>query len=89
MDMVNKGAIQFISFTRPIDQVIIKKDRAVTMGSEEVVITGNVPEAGRTIRRRFTNIWVNQNTVWELIFRHANNLCDQSIIYNYYTFKPG
>jgi len=47
------------------------------MGSEEVVFTGNVSEAGQTIKRRFTNIWVKQNGVWKLTFRHANNLCAQ------------
>ena len=77
MNMVNKGNIQFSSFTRNIEQVVVKKDIAVTMGSEEVVFTGNVSEAGQTIKRRFTNIWVKQNGVWKLTFRHANNLCAQ------------
>ena len=75
MDMVNKGAIQFTSFSRNIEQVVVKKNIAVTMGSEEVVFTGNVPDAGQTIKRRFTNIWVKQNGIWKLTFRHANNLC--------------
>ena len=75
MDMVNKGNIRFSSFTRSIEQVVVKKDMAVTMGSEEVVFTGNVPDAGQTIKRRFTNIWVKQNGEWKLTFRHANNLC--------------
>ncbi|HVE61274.1 MAG TPA: nuclear transport factor 2 family protein [Chitinophagaceae bacterium] len=75
MDMVNKGNIRFSSFTRNIEQVVVKKNIAVTMGSEEVVFTGNVSQAGQTIKRRFTNIWVKQNGVWELTFRHANNLC--------------
>jgi len=75
MDMVNKGAIQFTSFSRDIEQVVVKKNIAVTMGSEQVVFTGNVPQAGQTIKRRFTNIWLKQNGVWTLTFRHANNLC--------------
>ncbi len=77
MDMVNKGNIQFSSFTRNIEQVIVKKNIAVTMGSEEVVFTGNVSQAGQSIKRRFTNIWMKQNGVWGLTFRHANNLCAQ------------
>ncbi|HVE61378.1 MAG TPA: nuclear transport factor 2 family protein [Chitinophagaceae bacterium] len=77
MDMVNKGNIQFSSFTRNIEQVVVKKNIAVTMGSEEVVFTGNVSQAGQTIKRRFTNIWVKQNGVWEVTFRHANNLCKE------------
>ena len=76
-DMVEKGKIQFSSFTRNIEQVVLKKDIAVTMGSEEVVFTGDVPQAGQTIKRRFTNIWLKQNGVWRLTFRHANNLCKE------------
>jgi hypothetical protein len=75
MEMVSKGTIKFTSFSRNIEQVVVKKDIAVTMGSEEVVFTGNVPDAGQAIKRRFTNIWIRQNGVWQLTFRHANNLC--------------
>lgn len=77
IDMVNKGKIKFSSFTRNIEQIVVKKDIAVTMGSEEVVFTGDVPQAGQTIKRRFTNIWLKQNGVWRLSFRHANNLCNE------------
>lgn len=75
IDMVDKGKIQFSSFTRNIEQIIVKKDIAVTMGREEVVFTGDVPQAGQMINRRFTNIWLKQNGVWRLTFRHANNRC--------------
>ena len=75
MDMVNKGNIRFTSFSRNIEQIVVKKDIAVTMGSEQVVFTGNAPHAGQTIKRRFTNIWLKQNGVWRVTFRHANNLC--------------
>lgn len=77
IDMVNKGNIQFSTFTRNIEQIVVKKDIAVTMGSEEVVFTGNAPQAGQTIKRRFTNIWLKQNGVWRLNLRHANNLCNE------------
>lgn len=77
LDMVNKGTIRFSSFTRNIEQIILKKDMAITMGSEEVVFMGKVTQAGKTIKRRFTNIWLKQNDVWRLSFRHANNLCKE------------
>lgn len=77
LDMVNKGKIQFSLFTRNLEHIVVKKDMAVTMGSEEVVFSGDVPQAGQTIKRRFTNIWRKQNGVWRLTFRHANNLCKE------------
>lgn len=75
IDMVNSGTIRFSSFNRNIEQIVVKKDLAVTMGSEEVVFTGNVPQAGQTVKRRFTNIWLKEDGKWKLTFRHANNLC--------------
>lgn len=75
-DMMNSGTIRFTSFTRDIEHITIRKDLAITMGSEEVVFTGDVPQAGQTIKRRFTNIWLKRNGAWRMSFRHANNLCE-------------
>jgi hypothetical protein len=55
----------------------VNKDLAVTMGNEEVVFNGNVPKAGQTIKRRFTNIWIKQSGIWLLSLRHANNICSE------------
>ncbi|MFO7258837.1 MAG: nuclear transport factor 2 family protein [Bacteroidota bacterium] len=74
-DMMNSGTIRFTSFTRNIEHITVLKDMAITMGSEEVVFTGNVPQAGQVIKRRFTNIWMKKNGEWRMSFRHANNLC--------------
>jgi len=74
-DMMNSGTIRFTSFTRSIEHISIEKDMAITMGREEVVFTGNVPQAGKVIKRRFTNIWMKRNGEWRMSYRHANNLC--------------
>ena len=75
IDMVNKGSIRFSSFVRSIEKIVVRKDLVVTMGSEEVVFTGDVPKAGQTIKRRFTNIWMKKDGSWLLSLRHANNIC--------------
>jgi ketosteroid isomerase-like protein len=72
--LVKKGAISYSSFTRNIEQVMVKGDLAITMGSEEVVPKGDTPGAGKTIKRRYTNIWVKQNDTWQLTARHANEV---------------
>ncbi len=56
---------------------MVKKNIAITVGSEEVVFVGNVPKAGQLIKRRYTNIWIKQNGVWKLTARHANEICMQ------------
>jgi ketosteroid isomerase-like protein len=65
IDLVKKGAISYSSFTRNIEQVMVKGDMVITMGSEEVVPNGNSPDAGKTIKRRYTNIWTKQNNIME------------------------
>jgi hypothetical protein len=75
IEMVNKGTIRFSSFVRNIEKIVVKKNLVVTMGSEEVIFTGEAPKAGQTIKRRFTNIWMKQDGHWILSLRHANNIC--------------
>jgi ketosteroid isomerase-like protein len=74
IDLVKKGAISYSSFTRNIEQVMVKGDMVITMGSEEVVPDGNSPDSGKTIKRRYTNIWTKQNNTWKLTARHANEI---------------
>jgi ketosteroid isomerase-like protein len=74
IDLVKKGAISYSSFTRNIEQVMVKGDMVITMGSEEVVPNGDSPDAGKTIKRRYTNIWTRQNNSWRLTARHANEI---------------
>jgi hypothetical protein len=46
------------------------------MGRETVDPRSDTPGAGlvagRTIKRRFTNIWKNEDGTWRLFARHAN-----------------
>jgi len=75
IDLVGKGVIRLSSLTRNIEQMMLKKDVVITMGSEEVVEVGDVPNAGQTVKRRYTNIWLKQGGAWWLTARHANAIC--------------
>ncbi len=63
------------TFTRDVEQVLIKGDVAFSMGRETVVPAGNSPSAGQVVHRRFTNIWIRQAGAWKLSARHANVIC--------------
>ena len=63
------------SFTREIEQIIIRGNTVFSMGSETVVPAGDQPGAGQTVKRRYTNIWMKQEGVWKLVARHANVIC--------------
>ncbi len=63
------------SFTRDVEQIIIRGNTVFSMGSETVVPTGNQPNSQQTIKRRYTNIWMKQEGAWKLVARHANVIC--------------
>jgi len=41
------------------------------MGKETIVPSGTSADAGKTINRRFTNVWMKKNGKWLLTARHA------------------
>jgi ketosteroid isomerase-like protein len=77
---VRSGIIDFTRFDRRIE--FIRADGAFVfiMGLETVTAASNAPgaglAAGRTITRRFTNIWKNEDGTWRLFARHANVIKD-------------
>ena len=54
-----------------IEFVGVRGDSVVIMGEEMLRPNRNAPNAGRTIRRRFTDIWKNVDGVWKLAIRQA------------------
>jgi hypothetical protein len=73
---VHSGVIDFAQFQRTNEHVLADGSYVFIMGVETVTPRSNAPsaglEAGRTIKRRFTNVWKNENGTWRLFARHAN-----------------
>jgi ketosteroid isomerase-like protein len=72
---IRTGALTYSSFVRAIESVQVHGDTVIVMGRETVVPRGNSPDAGETIHRRYTNIWMKRNGRWLLTARHANVIC--------------
>ena len=75
VELVQAGIINYSSFVRNVEHVMVLKDVVITMGSETVVPAGADPMAGQTIQRRYTNIWIKEKSDWILVARHANDIC--------------
>ena len=73
---LRSGVINFSSFERNIEFIRVDGSFAVVMGVETLVPLSDAPSAGlvagRSVRRRFTNIWKNDRGTWRLYWRHAN-----------------
>jgi ketosteroid isomerase-like protein len=71
LELVKSGVLDYASFEREQESVLLYSDIAIIMGLETVKPKGNSPFAGQTLRRRFTNIWMKQNDRWQLVARQA------------------
>lgn len=76
LDLIRQGTIRYTSFERTQEKLLIYKDMVVVMGSEVVIPAPGAPNEGKTLNRRYTNIWMNQQGKWQLFVRHAHNVCE-------------
>ena len=74
-DRIRTGAVTYSSFERVPETVLVHGDTVIVMGRETVVPKGNSPDAGQTINRRYTNIWMKREGRWRLVARHASVIC--------------
>ena len=75
-ELVRTGVIDYASFVRAPEEVLIYGKTVITMGRETIVMGGNSPQKGQTIRRRYTNVWMKRSGKWLLTARHANIICE-------------
>lgn len=73
--LIRSGVIDYSSFVREVERVLIHGDTVILMGLETVKPVNKAPQAGQTVRRRFTNIWMKRNGEWRVTARHANVIC--------------
>ncbi len=72
---IRTGTRTYSSFVRVVEKVLIHGKTVIVMGRETVVPNDTSPDAGKTIRRRFTNVWMKKKGKWKIIARHASIIC--------------
>ena len=78
LGLIDRGVIRYTAFERRPEKFLFYRDMVVVMGDETVVPAQGAPNAGKTLRRRYTNAWMYRDGRWRLAFRHANNVCPAS-----------
>jgi hypothetical protein len=80
-EMVKKftrtGQIAYSSYELVIEKIIIVENVAISMGKEVVVPKDNANHLGKTVTRRYTDIWMKRNGVWKMIGRQATEVAVQ------------
>jgi len=74
LDLLRNGSIDYTSYERQVETVLVHGDTVIVMGSETVTPRQN-PD--HPMHRRATNIWMKQKGKWLLIARHASIICSK------------
>ena len=68
---IRSGKINYSSLERIIENISFVENIAIVMGKEIVTPKGVTTNAGKTVTRRFTNIWMKTKAGWKLTARQA------------------
>jgi hypothetical protein len=69
--LIRAGKVDISYSEKKIEKVSFIKDMAVVMGSDIVKPQGAMDNSGKTVTRRYTDIWINDGAGWRLIIRQA------------------
>jgi hypothetical protein len=58
-------------YERIIEKVIFANNTAIVMGNETIKPSGSAVNSGKTVKRRFTNIWIPNKKSWQLVARQS------------------
>jgi uncharacterized protein (TIGR02246 family) len=72
MQLMRQGAVDMEVFERITERVTFNNNIAIAMGNETLHPTGQMPNAGRTVKRRYTNIWMKTDGGWQLVARQSS-----------------
>ena len=66
------GLIAYSSYDRAIDYAGVRPNgEVIVMGEERLRPRDGAPNAGKTVRRRFTDVWRDDGGTWKLTIRQA------------------
>ena len=68
---LRSGDLNYLTFERNIEKITFNDNVAVVMGGEIIKPQGQQLNAGKTVSRRFTHVWLYKNNQWSLIARQA------------------
>ena len=65
------GDLNYQSFERTMEKITFNYNVAIVMGGEVIKPQGKQVNAGKTVSRRFTHVWLFKNNQWSIIARQA------------------
>jgi Domain of unknown function (DUF4440) len=68
------GKIDVASSEKIIEKITFIDDMAVVMGHDIIKPQGAMQDAGKTVTRRYTDVWIKEKSGWKLTIRQATNI---------------
>lgn len=68
---VRTGKLDYASFERTVEKITLIENIAIVMGQEVLIPKGKSDNVGKTVTRRFTNIWMKGKNGWHMVARQA------------------
>lgn len=72
--LIRSGKIDVSSSEKIIEKISFINDMAVVMGHDIIKPQGAMEYAGKTLTRRYTDVWIKDKTGWHLTIRQATNI---------------
>ena len=69
--LMRAGKIDISSSEKVIEKITFIKDMAIVMGRDIVKPQGAMDNAGKTVARQYTDVWVKDKSGWRLTIRQA------------------
>ena len=70
-ERIRTGKINYSSLERIIENISLVENIAIVMGKEIVTLQEVTKNTGKTVTRRFTNIWMKTEIGWKLTARQT------------------
>ena len=72
--LIRSGKINISSSEKVIEKITFINGMAIVMGHDIVKPQGAMDNAGKTVTRQYTDIWIKDKTGWRLTIRQATNI---------------
>lgn len=69
---IREGKIDYSTSKRLVEKVTFIDNVAVSMGTEVITPQNQTTNAGKTVTRQYTNIWLRTKEGWRMIARQAS-----------------
>jgi ketosteroid isomerase-like protein len=71
MRLIREGRIDVGKVEKTIEKISVVDNMAIVMGKDLITAQGQMDHAGKTVTRRYTDIWIKHGDSWKLTARQA------------------